>query len=442
MKKKSYTQGNIINYSILLLVVVFMTIWLYLAPRIGDDIQDMKAVKGGGIPDILANILTMDIGMWHHWSSRVFINYFMFVNEPVSMKWIFAFVSGLMTVGLIVGLASLFKNKYYLPLFSLLILLFSWLSMSTAGWIATIITYWWTLSMGIFALYLINIESQGWKKAIILILSTILLLFAFNNEQLLVFGTVVYAGYLIYQIVHHLSWISYLPLPIALIINWLIFLTSPGNKLRYDYSVQNSFKDFNDMSIINKIDLGVFITGHWYLFSIVPAVILLAILLVMIGRYNGTGIISWVPLLGILIGNSLTYISSNTQRLQRFVTIDQHGWMWKVSQNTLGQGFQYFLIVIVFGVMTYLIWKTFGKQAWLAELVWISGWLSRVMMGFSPTIYISSDRTFIILTMVMLFLSGWLIIKYRQVLNKRTLLVCFLILFAITWSPVISCILI
>ena len=74
------------------------------------------------------------------------------------------------------------------------------------------------------------------------------------------------------------------------------------------------------------------------------------------------------------------------------------------------------VIIIVFGVITYLIWESFGKQAWFAELIWIAGWLSRITMGFSPTIYASSDRTFIFLTITMLFLSGWLIIKYRQVL--------------------------
>ena len=177
MIKRVVNKGKVINYSILLLMVIFMTGWLYLAPRIGDYVQDMEAVKGG-IPSILTNILTMDIGMWHHWSSRIFINYLMFVNEPESMKWIFAFVTGLMTVGLIIGLVALFRNQHYLPLFSLLVLLFSWESMSTAGWIATIITYWWTLCTGIFALYLINIECYSWKKVIILLLSTILFLFA------------------------------------------------------------------------------------------------------------------------------------------------------------------------------------------------------------------------------------------------------------------------
>ncbi|WP_431814668.1 hypothetical protein [Limosilactobacillus portuensis] len=437
MIKRVVNKGKVINYSILLLMVIFMTGWLYLAPRIGDDVQDMEAVKGGGIPSILTNILTMDIGMWHHWSSRIFINYLMFVNEPENMKWIFTFVTGLMTVGLIIGLVALFRNQHYLPLFSLLVLLFSWESMSTAGWIATIITYWWTLCTGIFALYLINIECYSWKKVIILLLSTILFLFAFNNEQLLVFGTVIYVGYLIYQLMHHLSWISFLPVPFALIVNWLILLTCPGNKLRYDSSIHNFFKDFNKMTVINKVDLGVFVTGHWYLFTMVPAMILLSILFIMINRNDGVRILSWIPLLGILIGNSLTYISSNTQRLKRLVTIDQHGWIWNISQNTIGQGFQYFLIIIVFGVITYLIWESFGKQAWFAELIWIAGWLSRITMGFSPTIYASSDRTFIFLTITMLFLSGWLIIKYRQVLIKRSLSIAFLILLAITWVPVI-----
>lgn len=441
MKKVLLNKERIINHLTLLFVVVFMTSWLYLAPRIGDDVQNMKAIKGGGIPSILTNILTMDIGMWHHWSSRVFINYLMFVNEPESMKWIFAFVTGLMTVGLIIGLVALFRNQHYLPLFSLLVLLFSWESMSTAGWIATIITYWWTLCTGIFALYLINTECHGWKKAIILFLSTILFLFAFNNEQLLAFGTVIYVGWLIYQLMHKLSCISFLPVPFALIVNWIILLTCPGNKLRYDSSVHNLFRDFNKMTMINKIDLGVFVTGHWYLFTMVPAVILLSILFIMISRSssvnNSVRILSWIPLLGILMGNSLTYISSHTQRLKRLVTIDQHGWMWEISQNATGQGFQYCLIIVIFGIMTYLIWKLFGKQAWLAELIWIAGWLSRISMGFTPTIYASSDRTFIFLTMAMLFLSGWLIIKYRQALIKSSLSIVFLILLAITWAPVI-----
>ena len=95
------------------------------------------------------------------------------------------------------------------------------------------------------------------------------------------------------------------------------------------------------------------------------------------------------------------------------------------------------VIIIVFGVITYLIWESFGKQAWFAELIWIAGWLSRITMGFSHTIYASSDRTFIFLTITMLFLSGWLIIKYRQVLIKRSLSIDFLILLAITWVPVI-----
>lgn len=47
MIKKVVNKGKVINYSILLLMVIFMTGWLYLAPRIGDDVQDMEAVKGG-----------------------------------------------------------------------------------------------------------------------------------------------------------------------------------------------------------------------------------------------------------------------------------------------------------------------------------------------------------------------------------------------------------
>lgn len=439
--RKVISKERLTNYLILLFIVIFMTSWLILAPRYGDDIQNMKVIKGENIVTILANILTKDVDMWQHWSSRIFVNYLMLVNEPRNMKWIFAFVTGLVTVGLIIGITALFNNRQYLPLFSMLILLFSWLSMSTAGWIATTITYWWTLCISIFALFLINVEVYSWKKIIILLLSTLLFLFAFNNEQLLVFGTVIYLGYLIYQLMHHLSWISYLPILFALIVNWLILLISPGNKLRYESSVHTWFKDFNKMTIINKIDLGVFVTGHWYLFTIVPGMILLTILFIMISKNSSIRVLSWIPLLGVLIGNSLNYISSHTQRLKRLVTIDQHGWMWRISQNTIGQGFQYLLIVSVFGVMTYLIWKLFGKQAWLAELVWIAGWLSRVMMGFSPTIYGSGDRTFIILTMVMLFLSGWLIVKYRQLLSRSFLLIIFLILFSITWSPVVAFIL-
>lgn len=50
MKKVLLNKGRIINHLTLLFVVVFMTSWLYLAPRIGDDVQDMKAVKGGRYP--------------------------------------------------------------------------------------------------------------------------------------------------------------------------------------------------------------------------------------------------------------------------------------------------------------------------------------------------------------------------------------------------------
>lgn len=47
MKKVLLNKERIINHLTLLFVVVFMTSWLYLAPRIGDDVQNMKAIKGG-----------------------------------------------------------------------------------------------------------------------------------------------------------------------------------------------------------------------------------------------------------------------------------------------------------------------------------------------------------------------------------------------------------
>ena len=393
MQKKIITTFN-------LLTALLITAFFWFTPRINDDISNYNA------PNLhnLSGIIHGDYLMFFHWSSRILINFIMFVMTDLAPHWLFAIITG----GLIFAILHLLTrlaNPKREPVRQLLIisilLTFNFIILNTAGWIATTVTYLWpfgALAIGIL-LYQQQTKSKI-IKALNYLLTLICFLFAFNNEQLAI------AGLLLLPAIK-LPWKRYLLPGTAITINVLLVIFSPGNHARKLAETKRWFPAFQHFNLIQKLDLGTLTTIQHYLFGLSLPLITLTIVLVILNLKRHP-IISWLPL-GLLIATNLLGT----------LTDDPKRWTTTITQPSIGKimAIQYMLAILLFALVIYLL-PNLKARWWLTVAI-----LVRVAMGMSPTLYASASRTFAISDGIIIMLSILISKQMNKEMIKQTIVI-------------------
>lgn len=341
---------------------------------------------------------------YNNWSSRLIIEFFTLLSVNHTIIW--RIINTIAFTALAIAPVYLFNltkqiNKN-LIISTCLILFIPKSMFNETGWIATTTNYLWSLA-AILLFLLIIIKNNFTKKidSLYYFISLLLLLYASNLEQLCVV-TVILIPLLMYYFVktkNNRKLFLLIPPLFIVFINLLLILLSPGNKVRFNSEIMRWYPDFNNLSILRKIELGFSSTfKNLYLDNQLLFIILSIILLIYAIQYkNKINIITATfPLIVISIfGLFKNILSSNLPIIDYILN----------SFNSYGTTFQLdspktwladILLISVSLCLLQTLYTIFCDNSKLLRTIFLIITLSvttRMIMGFSPTIWASGSRT-------------------------------------------------
>jgi len=398
-KVKSLFEGDYRGIAILFVLefILFFTI----QPNRYDDAFYIQSVTG-------TSALGFAISRYQKWTSRVLIEATLGIIFQVSKYlWIFGTVFCMTLIGY--SISKLFikkENKKELIMMVLwLLLLYPIEKMSNAGWAATTVNYIWPLAFGLYAL--IPVRKAFDREKITLphgILYALSAIYACNQE--LVCG-VLLVTYILFAVIltirdkKKVSPFIYL-LTLIAIASLIFILTTPGNSIRKQEEIVSWFPDYTSMSFVEKLVLGVTTTmGEMICSFTITFVIFTLMLLIYIWTNYKDRLVRGISAVPFTVTAFLGFLSPITTNMANVPVTWIKGEFAKETAIINPESYMYLgtyvelilsLVVIICIVLSLLL--VFRKlKNNIALYVFICGLATRVLMGFSPTVFVSGNRT-------------------------------------------------
>lgn len=341
---------------------------------------------------------------YHFWSSRLIIE--ATLSILVKYFWLWRILNSLIIVSLIAILNAYFnptKNKTFLLFSILLLLLIPSQQLYETGWVATTLNYLWPVTFCLYSFYPIF---QKLKNGMPLhlydyLITAPLLLFALNQEQV----NVCYFSFLlctvVYSFVMHQKVFLIIPQLLISSLQLIFTFTTPGNTKRSAIEAANRFPDFIHYSLFHKIDLGFTSVGRMLFiendFLITTFFIIIAIMV-----FSKTTKLSWRCLSLIPILFNLLFIFFSSQSNKTVFNLLVPRFLSKITNTGTGASLSapvtwipdLCFLVSLFAVVVslFVIYHNISQKI-LFSIIFIMGVLSKFIMGFSPTVWASGNRT-------------------------------------------------
>lgn len=264
------------------------------------------------------------------------------------------------------------------------------MDMSTAGWQATLINYFWVLYPGllfaiVFKMYLLERYVPLWKY----VLAIACLLVVANQELASIVALILLFTFFI--VFRRRNFFIILSLCIVLCgIIYTIFC--PGNHARLISEIQTWMPNFSVIPILEKLYNGYTSTMVFLFCSlrkiILPFIILLAMMAFIRNKSYIVRSASLFPLVIVFLP-SVSYRQYAADYFTQYVV--------------------FFLSFIVIACVTISVFSIFGRrEAWLIFALLAAGFSTRFALAMSPTLYASDTRTFIFLDASIIIATLWL----------------------------------
>lgn len=240
--------------------VFFIGVMIILHSVMGLNGDDIKYAK------VLANQSLVDYihFRYYNWSSRLIIDGLIVILTRQNMIiWkILDIVVYTFGVYYIIKFVSKDYSKKIACFGILLFLMYPFYEMASAGWISTTLNYSWCFAFGIISFLPLIYESQGEKiNRYVYVVSFLALIFATNQEQSAALVFAFNALYLLHCLIgkKRINRFNALALMIAALA--LIFIIScPGNDLRFAHEVAYWYPGFDSLPVLYKCYLGLVTT--------------------------------------------------------------------------------------------------------------------------------------------------------------------------------------
>ena len=395
----------------------WLTLWAVMF------ILHLQWTLGTGDDPMYAGMLEMyslwDFSLWHYstWSARTLVEAVLCIVESWP-TWIWRLVDPIL-ITLSVWLAARLIQAERSPRASWmavgLVLCYDWAPLSSAGWICTTLVFVWPLTAALAAAQSIAAGVRGksvpaWQWAG----SLLLMLYATNMEQIMVMVAICLVGLLLWHVAvrsrpHGIIW-AHLGVCVA---NAIYAITCPGTAARAAGETTSWFIDFGMRNFFQNAELGISnaLSGVVYHRELVFFVLCAALFFGMWSKYRtwiyrllGLFPVTCVFLLGVL-DQPLTQM---IPKLSFFVNgLTDKGTVTVVTAWSLKRYLPFLLLCAVFAVCIIDLYLALGHtvQAWMAGVVLCGGFASRAMLGFSPTVWQSGDRTAFFFLMGCLFVT-------------------------------------
>ena len=411
--KKSYNFIKPYLPFIILFLVYFM---MHLVVRyIGDDaINHDNTYPDGQISYLIFS--------YNNWSSRLFIylvNNYMYMLPIIVWKILdtIVVVTGAICISKIFNVK---KNLFFDYIICLLVTIYPFKIMGSAGFVATTLTYYWP--MVFLLICLIPIKKLINKEKInpfLYPLYFVLLLYATDSEQIsaLLFGlSICFIIYFKFIKKEKINW--YVITLLLFSIGKLIFIeTCPGNALRTIKETGLRFPEYTNMTLMDKLYMGLMYTTHMLISNFGPLFILSAFLFVMTNITNNS-------LINKIIANIMFAVVSLVTAFSGVGKV-MFGRMYDIISNLgvmiLSPEYNRSILSVAFCVMLYLgilylLLINFKKNL-LPVILFLAGVATQFILAFSPTIYASGERTGSIMFYLIVIIN---IIIYKEIDPKLT----------------------
>lgn len=402
-------------------VFFLILLFLHLFPQmdLGDD--PWYAEKNGPLWEHLVN-------MYWKWTSRLLIEAITKILAAAP-HWIWRMLNTLMTLLLVWSVADLFgiekdKTKQQAQLFFFVLMWSVPLTgLKDAGWITTTINYLWTLPLGLMAAHPMKRWARGekcpaWEYAV----SPLCMILSANVEQT---AAVLLGAYLLFgacMLIGKKRLPAFYFLMFFLSAASIVFaLITPGNGDRALQEIERLFPEFVGLTMPQKLLMGFIDTACYYfaaggkgrnnyVFALLAGILLAG----MWQKRKEQGfwfkaIVALVPFLfcwGIGRLGAYLQLAGGAESGKNIVGLlglnrclpigagifEFYGWIPYPMSMVLLQAGVYLAILISVALTIYFLHGRSYET--LFELIVLgAGLLSRLILGFSPTLYASGERT-------------------------------------------------
>lgn len=342
---------------------------------------------------------------YFNWSSRVLVNFVIhfLLGKPLI---IFTVLNATFVTIFAKTLSKLFggiKDKFLAHMSVVfLILIYPIYHLGTAGWVVTMMTYFWPMVFGFVALIPIKKILDGEKfKVWEYIGYSLALIYSANEEIKLIILLLLYITFCIYFALTRKKQTFFAWFLLLLSVLSLIFtITAPGNGMRSLSETFYWFPNYTMLDTVDKLDIGFFAIMQSIMFDNHLFIIFVALLMtvVIVKKYQHpllrtVGILPSVFLL--VFGPLKMMVMAYFPTIDAFALDISKNGLITISGNTMMILAKYVIVIVFsfcFSTSILLCLDNLEKNIFALTLL-IAGVGSRVAMGFSPTVYASGLRT-------------------------------------------------
>lgn len=381
----------------------------------------------------------LTVYQFYNWSSRVFIEALLAILSWLP-KLVWRLVNPVVATvcaWCVAKLCGVDKDARMNWMVCGLFILYPWQYLSTAGWIATTLVFLWPAAAALCAMLPAAKVMRGeTPKPLWCAVSLPLLLYAGNNEQIAVLYALllcVLGGYLLVK-KQRLHWV--LPAQLLMCVANIVYaLTIPGPKMRTAVETTQWFPAFGMRSFAMNADLGMTATLDSVLYrrDFLFAFLCLLLAWLVWKRYKNVlyRLLALWPLAVTLV---LGVFQNTTLRLfpqLAFFTnaLQGEGMLGLHNVNMLTAYIPLLLLYFTFAACIVNMYLALGHtpEALCGIALLFCGFLSRAMLGFSPTVWTSGIRTGFFFSLCTVAVC---VMLYRQARKQKGVMkVIFLVLF-------------
>lgn len=384
----------------IILLILFIFIHIKMTINFGDDITYRER---------FTSALDGVIYMYKNWGSTSLITVIQMIilKSPNIVFKICNIVVILLTGYSIFKITDDDNSKYRGWIIVLLMILYPFMQMGTAGWIITSTAYLFPLAFGLYSfVYLKFVICDKKLSKINYTTFWISLLIGVGAPQMccVIFG--IYFVFNVFFAIKRKIYKFSIVQNITALLFTIYHITAPGNIKRNIQEAIIWFPDYNMISTVNKIKLGFTSTlgnlgsGSNLFFLCFSFLIVVAVYC----KYKNVlyRAISTIPFLAsLLFGIFRSLFSSIFPNLVALMNNGSYDFL-QINSLNFDCKINYLSIILGFTILgailtsIYLIFENTLKML-IVEIIFLAGFCSRMIMSFSPTIYASDTRTFIYL---------------------------------------------
>lgn len=304
-------------------------------------------------------------------------------------------------------------------------ILYPAMALVDAGFIATTLNYLWTITLGLASVYISLKELHGQKnKWYEWLLGSLALVFSVNSEQMAVVLLMIFS----------IMVFIYEPKKPMIFTEWSICIAGIfydfysnffKDNPRFEREVSRYFKTFPDLSIIKKFELGFSSTFLCLTMKIcvvsIPFVLFLTYLLYVTLKkyYEYSKRLPSVILLSTTLILLFLSIFPNSN-IYKFISGGYVNYKMEMANYSFSPipDIIFLLILLLLLTSIYFVIYDFRKKI-IAFFIFLCGIISRVMMGFSPTVWASGYRTFSIFIISLIFIAVIIQNENRSLFKNR-----------------------